>query len=178
MATLSTASKLQYEFMIGGGPPHLMALTAQTDTTGYLKGMPMLIDASGEWAGCATGQIGPAENSVIGIALHDYPGASETQTCVFVTDHTVFSAVVAHATTASAITGTTMLGNVYAIESCASIEGAATSACFLMGIASTDTQGGYVMGFKDDVGTAYGRVYFVFSRAGSTESPFWTGIST
>jgi len=169
---VTTGSKLQYEYMIGGGSPMLITAVAQTDTTGYIAGMPMQFDATGEWCRAATGQLGPSANFADGIATHGYPGASEPQTCVLITPHTVFSAVVAHATTASAVTGSTLIGNTYPIESCATL-GPAASGTFQMGIASTDESGGFVIGLKDPAGTAYGRVYFIFQRTYSTESPFY-----
>jgi len=175
---ISTGSIIKFEYMMSGGPPMIVTAVAQTDTTGFIKGMPMGLDASGEWFRATTGKLGPTSNFVEGIALQDYPGAGESLDCVLVTPKTVFSAVVAHATTASAVTGSTLIGNIYPIESCATFQGSVASGTFQMHIASTAFEGGYCMGLKDDAGTAYGRAYFVFSACYSTESPYFDARST
>ena len=40
---------------MSGGPPMIVTAVAQTDTTGFIKGMPMGLDASGEWFRATTG---------------------------------------------------------------------------------------------------------------------------
>jgi hypothetical protein len=178
--TLSSASKIAYEFMLGGGPPHIVTLGQQVDTTGYRAGWPVAIDASGHAYGAATATLTSA-TGVFGIALensattHTTDGAVDIRV-VMITPHTVFSAVVAHATTASATVQPAQIGQVYAIT-CSGTVSAASSECMIMDVATTASAGGYVIANKDATGTAYGRNYFIFSGIYATNSAYGYGTS-
>lgn len=177
---LSSASKIKYEYMLGGGPPPIVTLGQQVDSTGYRSGWPVAIDASGHAYGVstatltsATGAFGIAtQNSV---TTHTTDG-DELVTVVMITPMTVFSAVVAHATTASAVVQASQIGQTYAIT-CSGTVSAASSETMIMDLGASGSAGGFVIGNKDATGTAYGRNYFVFSGIYATNSVWGYGTS-
>jgi hypothetical protein len=88
------------------------------------------------------------------------------------TPQTVFSAVVAHATTASAALDGSNLMNSYMLTTSATV--CPSTNVWVIDLATASTAGGaYIIGAKDATGTAYGRAYFIFnSYSYSTDSPW------
>ena len=171
---VTSGSRLQFEFMIGGGSPLLMTLPEANDATGWDQGTPCALDSSGHITKISSGDVSSASN-VFCMALSPMSSTadgSESKPFLVITDHTVFSAVVAHATTASALTQATQVGTIMQITNSATI--CPSTNVYVMEIATTDQCGGYCIGNKDATGTAYGRNYFIWGPgAYSSDSPWW-----
>ena len=175
---VTSGSKIQFEYMLGGGSAPILMLGEQTDTTGWVQGYPLALDASGHVYAVTTGNIASAVDStggVIGIAGRDsdvtatVDGATVSPV-IMATWDTVFSAVVAHATTASAVVQSAQRGNAYFLTASGTV--CASSKVMIMDLAATGNVGAYVIGNKDATGTAYGRNYFIFKACWSSNSPF------
>jgi len=171
---VTSGSKIQYEYMLGGGSPPVIQIGEQTDSTGWVAGAILAIDSSGHVYTAATGAITSA-TACFGIALHDSCGStadgSALASVVLITPMTVFSAVVYHATTASAVVQSGQIGDTFATAD------GGSSKCWVMSIATTASVGMYCINNKDATGTAYGRNYFVFSGCYATDSPWGYGTS-
>ncbi len=90
---------------------------------------------------------------------------------ILATWNTVFSAVVAHATTANAVTQSAQIGNTYPITTSGTVN-TASSQVWVIDLATSGNVGAYIIGHKDATGTAYGRAYFIFNQVYSTNNPF------
>jgi hypothetical protein len=103
---------------------------------------------------------------------------SETKPFIFATPNTVFSAVVAHATTASAVLDNSNFFKSYMLTNSATV--CPSTNVWVIDLATASTAAGaYIIGAKDATGTAYGRAYFVFNgRSYSTDSPWHSKLST
>ena len=171
---VSSASRIKFEYMLGGGSPALVTLPEANDATGWDFGTICTLDSSGHATKISSGDVSSASN-VYCFALScmsSTADGSETKPFLLVTPNTVFSAVVAHATTASALTQADQVGKIFQITSSATI--CPSTNVYVMEIATTDQCGGYVIANKDATGTAYGRNYFVFAHgAYSSDSPWW-----
>jgi hypothetical protein len=138
------------------------------------------IDASGHAFACATATLTSATGA-FGIAMYDsdttntVDGAVDMHV-VMITPMTVFSAVVAHATTASAVTASAQIGQTYAIT-CSGTVSAVSSDTWIMDVATSASVGGWVIGNKDTTGTAYGRNYFIFNGTYATNTAYQHGTS-
>ncbi|NIQ91627.1 MAG: hypothetical protein GWN93_22535 [Deltaproteobacteria bacterium] len=178
--TLSSASRITYEYMLGGGSPPIVELGQQVDTTGYRAGWPVAVDASGHAYGVSTATLTSA-TGVFGVAIENSATTHTTDgdvsiKVVLATPMTVFSAVVAHATTASATVQASQIGQVYALT-CSGTVSAASSETMIMDVATTASAGGWVIDNKSTTGTSYGRNYFIFSGVYATNSAYGYGTS-
>jgi hypothetical protein len=176
---ITSGSVIQFEYMLGGGPPHIVHMGEQSDSTGWIRGAILACDTSGHLYSISTATITSA-TATFAVALQDSQAAtadgSETAAAILITPQSVFSAVVAHATTANAVTGSTQIGNTYAIT-CSGTVNPASSDVWIMDVATSASVGGYVIGNKDASGTAYGRNYFIFCGAYATNSVWGYGTS-
>jgi len=175
----SSGSKLQYEYMLGGGVPALFTLPQVMDTTGWKKGAPLLLDTSGHVEVISSGAWGVPGYGSNYIAAHDSLASTAdgvvSSLVIMATPQTVFSAVVSHSTTGDAKPAWTQIGNNYAITSATTVS--QSSKCWVINIETSGAAGGYVVGLKDTTDTVNGRVYFIASgRLHSTRSP-WTGLN-
>lgn len=164
---ITSNSFVQFEFMLGGGPPSMMTFH-ETSGAAWVPGCLVTLSSGGLTA-IASGDA----TAILGIATDagqaDSTAFSSKQPVVIATPQTVFSGCVNHATTASAVTQPNQVGkNFPLVSDCANgkypwyvdIDG------------TTTTLGAYVLGLKDASGTPYGRVYFVVNRVG--QGPWFT----
>jgi hypothetical protein len=170
---LSTASKIQFEYMLGGGSPPMLELYEATGST-FLPGALLQL-ASGAVTICTTGA---AASAIIGMATArgSAEGSSYTaaQRVVLATPMTVFSGIVDHATTASAVCHSSNIGQNYPLAySCGT---GAVGVWYVDLDGTTTSAGATIIGSKDTTGTAYGRVYFIIHPS-ATAGSLW-GWST
>ena len=175
----SSGSKLQFEYMLGGGPPVLVSIPQVLDTTGWKKGAVLLLDTSGHVEVAASGTLGVPGYGSNYVAAHDSLSSTADgvvkSVVVMCTPQTVFSIVTSHSTTGNAVPAWTQLGNNYAITSATTIS--QSSKCWVLNVETSGAAGGYVVGLKDTTDVVNGRVYIIWSgRLHSTRSP-WTGLN-
>ena len=171
----SSADKIKFEFMLGGGPPVMMTFGQQVDTTGWKDGAPLLFDASGHLTVCSSGNLASA-SGIFGIAAHP-SNTTETvdgvaqQTVYMCTPQTVFSMAVSNAGATTSVPAHTMVNNGYLIANSGTVSG--SSEVWVLDVAATGQLGGYVVGLKDSTTKIHGRVYVIINpRVYSTNSPF------
>jgi len=170
--TTGTNDGIKFEYMLGGGPPHMVTMEEKYDSTkGWLVGCILDIDTSGRLfrhsgvgANATTGAFAVAMAPMACTA----DGSAET-VAIMITPNTVFSAKVAHLTTGSAVTQPTQVGNTYQLCCSATL---GTSLNYCIELATTASAGAHIIGMKDASGTAYGRLYFVFNGTYRAQSPF------
>lgn len=175
---VTSGSRCQYEYMLGGGPPAIVEVGEKYDSTGWDKGTWLIKDSSGHVTKHATGNI---TGGVIGFAMQSMSSTADGSKKVpmlLVTPNTVFSAVCAHATTASAALQTANLFATYMLTSSATVCPSTNVHVIDLGTAST-AAGAYIIAPKDATGTLYGRAYFILGgRTYSTDSPWNDNTST
>lgn len=167
---VTSGSRVQYEFMLGGGSPALYTGPESYASTGWDKGSVLGLDASGHLVNMATGSI---TTGCWGVALGPMAATADGSvdaTVIFITPNTVFSAIVAHATTASALVQATQIGKVYQLTSSATV--CPSTNVRVIDLESTTSIGAFIYQPKDATGTAYGRHYFIFHGTYGQESPF------
>jgi hypothetical protein len=167
---VTSGSRVQFEYMLGGGSPAIMSVPESYNSTGWDQGSVLLLDASGHLQNIATGSI---TTGCWGVALAPMAATADGSAnglVVLITPQTVFSAIVAHATTASAVSQATQRGNVYQLTSSATV--CPSTNVRVIDVSSTTSIGAHILDFKDATGTAYGRVYFNFLGTYRAESPF------
>jgi len=172
---VSSASRIHFEFMLGGGgSPPIFQYYCHTDATGWDWGAMLHIDASGHVGQAATGALttGNLVYALEGITACT-ADRSETVLGILVAPNQVYSAVVAHATTASAVTASSQIGKRYEISSSATVCPSTNAYVLDLAEAGSAIVGGYVVGHKDATGTAYGRALFLFTKVWSSASPWY-----
>ncbi len=157
---VTSGTRIKYEFMVGGGSPLLISLPEASDSTGWDQGTLCVLDSSGHVTKMATGNASTGLHCIALESMTSTADGTEVKPFLIVTPQTVFSAVVAHATTASALVQATQVGNCYSITSSATV--CPSTNAYVMDLAASGTIGGYVIGNKDATGTAYGRNLFIF----------------
>jgi len=175
---VTSGSRCQFEYMLGGGPPPIIMVGEKYDSTGWDKGTWLIKDASGHVTKHATGNIG---QGVIGFALQAMSSTadgSEKVPMLLVTPNTVFSAVCAHATTTTAYLQTANIFLTYMLTSSATV--CPSTNVHVIDVATASTAAGaYIIAPKDATGTLYGRAYFILGgRTYSTNSPWNCLVST
>jgi len=149
-----------------------MSYPEANDSTGWDHGTLLVLDTSGHVTKMSSGNVSTGLFAVATAPMAATADGSANTTVVLVTPQTVFSAVVAHATTASALTQATQVGKIYLVTNSATI--CPSTNVWVLEIETTTTKGGYVIANKDATGTAYGRNYFIFGAACySSDSPWW-----
>ena len=174
---VTSGSRIKFEYMLGGGPPPIFRYQCASDSTGWDVGSLLHLDTSGMAGTVATGALttGQLVYSLEGLSACTADG-SETISGILVTPYAVFSAVVAHATTASALVYSSQIGNRYEISSSATV--CPSTNVHIMDLAEEGSVvGGYVVANKDATGTAYGRNYFIFTHCYSSDQP-WAQAAT
>ena len=167
---VTSGSRVQYEFMLGGGSPALYTGPESYASTGWDKGSVLALDSSGHLVNMATGSI---TTGAWGVALGPMAATADGSvdaTVVLITPNTVFSAIVAHATTASAKVQATQIGKCYQLTSSATV--CPSTNVRVIDLDSTTSLGAYIIQPKDATGTAYGRLYFVFNQTYMKNNPF------
>jgi hypothetical protein len=175
---VTSGSRIQYEYMLGGGPPVILEAPEGYSATGWDQGTVLIWDATGHFEFHTSGNVA---QGVLGIALSPMSATadeSETKPFIFATPNTVFSAVVAHATTASAVLDNSNFFKSYMLTNSATV--CPSTNVWVIDLATASTAAGaYIIGAKDATGTAYGRAYFIFNgRSYSTDSPWNDNVST
>ena len=172
----TSASRIQFEYMMGGGPPVLVTYPEAYNSSGWDQGTPLAKDSSGHMIRIAPGGNLTSGSNVHAVAIGPMTSTADgsvTKPFILVTPQTVFSIVMSHATTASAVVQSAQVGCIYAISSSTTVTCGATNT-WVADIATTDQIGAYIIANKDATGTAYGRNYFIFAHgAYSSDSPFW-----
>ena len=174
----SSADKIKFEFMLGGGPPAIMTYGQQVDTTGWRSGAPVALDASGHIDIAASGALTNA-TPIIGIALENSNttvtvDGTHMAPVLLVTPQTVFSAAVSNAGATTSVPQPAYANTRYAITSATGTAG--SSEVWVIDLSATGARGAYILGMKDSSSTVHGRVYFIFNRVYSTDSP-WTATT-
>ena len=170
---VTSGSRVQYEYMLGGGPPAILTAPEGYDSSAaWDQGTLLIWDATGHFEKMTSGNMAAG---VIGVALQTMQStADESREApfIFATPNTVFSAVVAHATTASAVLDNSNFFKSYVLTNSATV--CPSTNVWVIDIATAATgAGAYIIGAKDATGTAYGRAYFIFNGwSWSTDSPF------
>ena len=167
---VTSGSRIQFEYMLGGGPPPIVVLPEANDATGWDQGTVLILDSSGHLTKAASGNCA---TGMFAVAMHPMQATadgSETASAILITPFTVFSAVVAHGTTASAKTEATQVGKCFLITNSATI--CPSTNVYIMEVETTSLAGGYCIGNKDATGTAYGRNYFIFRGIYANDSPW------
>lgn len=172
---VTAGSRLRFEYMLGGGSPVLVTLPEANDSTGWDQGTLCILDASGHVTKMASGNATTGLYCVSLSSMSSTADGSVTKPFILVTPQTVFSAVVAHATTASAVTQATQVGQVYLITNSATV--CPSTNVWVMDLAGSGNIGGFVVENQDATGTAYGRNNFIFAGLYSANNPFgWSTI--
>lgn len=175
---VTSGSRCKFEYMLGGGPPALITIGENQDSTGWDKGTWLITDSSGHMTKHATGNITGGVLAFALTSMSSTADGSKDVTAILVTPNTVFSAVVAHATTASAVLQSANFWKTYMLTSSATV--CPSTNVHVIDIATASTAAGaYIIGAKDATGTLYGRAYFILGgRTYSTDSPWNDNIST
>lgn len=163
---VTTGSKIQYEYMLGGGSPAVVTVPESSGQT-FLPGAFLKLDSSGHTVKATTGDLATASHLALRAGRNSTADGDTSDPVLLLTPNTVLSGVCYHATTASAITSSTLFGDSWPLN-------AATDSgdeCWVVSVASSGA-GAYVIATKDATGTAYGRVYFLMSRVYEAGSPF------
>ena len=175
---VTSGSRVQFEYMLGGGSPALVTAPEGYDSTGWDKGTFLLWDATGHYEKAASGEL---VAPVLGLAISPMTSTADgsvEKPFLLLTHDTVLSAVVAHNTTASAALQATNFFKSYDLTSSATICPSTNVMVIDLGKAATGA-GAYIIGAKDATGTAYGRAYFVMAgRSWSTDHPYNCLVST
>ena len=172
---VTSGSRLQFEYMLGGGVPALVSLPEANDSTGWDQGTICIIDTSGHVTKQASGNCATGAYCVSLSSMSSTADGSVTKPFLLITPNTVFSAVCAHATTASAVPQATNVGNSFYITNSATV--CPSTNVWVMDMAGSGNIGGYVIANKDTTGTAYGRNFFIFAGTYGAMSPFgWSTV--
>ena len=168
---VTSGSRIQFEYMLGGGPPPIFRYGCKTDSTGFDKGSLLHIGSSGMVKTASTGALTTGQ---LVFALEGITAATADQSeyisGILVTPNCVFSGVVAHATTASALVYSSQIGVCYEISSSATV--CPSTNVWVIDLAESAVVGCYIVANKDATGTAYGRNYFIFKGIYSSASPW------
>jgi hypothetical protein len=171
---VTSGSRLQFEFMLGGGSPPIFQYLCHADASGWDAGSLLHIDASGHVGTVATGALttGHLVFALDPLVACTADG-SESVLGILVTRNQVYSGIVAHATTASAVVQTSQVGKRYEISSSATVCPSTNVHVIDLGESGSGAIGAYIVANKDATGTAYGRDYFIFTHCWSSNSPFF-----
>ena len=172
----SSADRIKFEFMLGGGPPVMMTYGQQVDTTGWRVGAPVALDASGHVTVAASGALASA-TPIIGIATENSNttitvDGTHVTPVILATHQSVFSAAVSNAGATTSVPQPAYANTRYPITSATGTAG--SSEVWVIDVSATGAAGAYIIGMKDSSTTIHGRVYFLFNRVYSTDSPWPT----
>lgn len=175
---VTSGSRIQFEYMLGGGPAVMITAPEGYASTGWDQGTVLIWDATGHYEFMTSGNVA---QGVIGVAAQPMRSTADGSTqgqFYLATPQTVFSAVVAHATTASAALQASNFFKSYMLTNSATV--CPSTNVWVIDLATASTAAGaWIIGAKDATGTAYGRAYFIFNgRSYSTDSPWHSKLST
>lgn len=163
---ISTASKIQFEYMLGGGPPAMVTLPESSGQT-FIPGAFLKLDSSGHTVKATSGTLATGTYLALQAGANSTADGVTEAPVLVIDSRTVMSGVVYHATTASAVVSSTQYGDRWPLI------GATDSGdeCWVISIASSG-EGAWILKAKDATGTAYGRLYFLLSGISEVDSPW------